>query len=79
MHSMKLEDTLVVGGVDAHADSHDAAVLDRRGGLLGTESFPHDDAWLLAVAGLVVRFRRGRGRRGRADRLLRGRVGALPA
>ena len=40
MHSMKQEDTLVVGGVDAHADSHHAAVLDRRGALLGTESFP---------------------------------------
>jgi hypothetical protein len=31
MHSMKQEDTLVVGGVDEHADSHHAAVLDRRG------------------------------------------------
>jgi transposase len=40
MHSMKQEDTLVVGGVDAHADSHHAAVLDHRGALLGTESFP---------------------------------------
>ena len=39
MHSMKQEDTLVVGGVDAHADSHHAAVLDHRGALLGTESF----------------------------------------
>jgi transposase len=34
------QDTLVVGGVDAHADSHHAAVLDRRGALLGAESFP---------------------------------------
>jgi transposase len=40
MHSMKQEDTLVVGGVDAHADSHQAAALDHCGALLGTESFP---------------------------------------
>lgn len=29
----------VVGGVDAHADTHYAAVLDERGALLGTRSF----------------------------------------
>jgi len=29
----------VIGGVDAHADSHHAAVLDDRGALLGSESF----------------------------------------
>jgi transposase len=40
MHSMKQEDTLVVGRVEAHADAHHAAVLDRRGALLGTECFP---------------------------------------
>jgi len=32
--------TLVVGGVDAHADAHHAAVLDERGALLATKSFP---------------------------------------
>jgi transposase len=37
---MKQEDTLVVGGVDAHADSHHAAALDQRGALLATASFP---------------------------------------
>jgi transposase len=36
---MKHRETLVVGGVDAHADSHHAAALDERGALLGTECF----------------------------------------
>ncbi len=40
MHSMKQEDALVVGGVDAHADAHYAAALDERGALLSTKSFP---------------------------------------
>jgi transposase len=35
-----MENTLVVGGVDAHADSHHAAALDQRGALLATKSFP---------------------------------------
>ena len=37
---MKHQETLVVGGVDAHADSHHAAALDERGALLGSGSFP---------------------------------------
>jgi transposase len=37
---MKQEDTLVVGGVDAHADTRHAAALDQRGALLATASFP---------------------------------------
>jgi transposase len=36
---MKHQETLVVGGVDAHADSHHAAALDGRGALLGSEGF----------------------------------------
>ena len=36
---MKHQETLVVGGVDAHADSHHAAALDERGALLGSEGF----------------------------------------
>jgi len=40
MHSMTQEDRLVVGGVDAHADTHHAAALDQRGALLSTNSFP---------------------------------------
>src|SRR5450755_1977443 len=40
MHSMTQQETLVVGGVDAHADTHHAAALDQRGALLSTKSFP---------------------------------------
>jgi transposase len=40
MHSMTQDQTpVVVGGVDAHADTHHAAVLDARGVLLATEQF----------------------------------------
>jgi transposase len=39
MHSMNQHDTLVVGGVDAHADFHHAAALDQRGALLATKQF----------------------------------------
>jgi hypothetical protein len=37
---MKQQDTLVVGGVDAHADTHHAAALDERGALLAAQRFP---------------------------------------
>ncbi len=37
---MKHHETLVIGGVDAHAESHQVAALDERGALLGSESFP---------------------------------------
>ena len=40
MHSMTQENTVVVGGVDAHADAHHVAALDERGALLSTKSFP---------------------------------------
>ena len=36
---MEHQETLVVGGVDAHADSHHAAALDERGALLGSAGF----------------------------------------
>ena len=39
MHSMTENDRRVIGGVDAHADTHHAAALDSRGGLLGSKSF----------------------------------------
>ncbi len=40
MHRMNEQDVRrVVGGVDSHADTHHAAALDDRGGLLGTKSF----------------------------------------
>lgn len=38
MHSMT-QGVWVVGGVDAHADSHHAAVLDERGRLVGSQRF----------------------------------------
>ena len=37
---MKHHEMLVIGGVDAHADSHHVAALDERGALFGSESFP---------------------------------------
>jgi Transposase len=40
MHSTTRGDTLVVGRVDAHADTHDAAALDERGAPSATKSFP---------------------------------------
>ena len=40
MHSMKHQDTLVIGGVDSHADTHHAAAMDKRGALLATKGFP---------------------------------------
>jgi hypothetical protein len=39
MYSMKHEDTLVIGGVDSHADTPHAAALDQRGALLATKAF----------------------------------------
>jgi transposase len=35
---------MIVGGVDTHADTHVAAVIDANGGILGIESFPADQA-----------------------------------
>jgi hypothetical protein len=40
MHSITQRDALVVGGVDAHTDTHHVAALDERGALLSTKSFP---------------------------------------
>jgi transposase len=61
MQSMKQEDTLVVGGVDAHADTHHAAALDERGALLATKSFPTTTpgyaellGWLRAFGAVAV-------------------------
>jgi transposase len=58
---MKHEGTLVVGGVDAHADTHHAAALDQRGALLASESFPTTTpgyrallSWLRAFGDLDV-------------------------
>lgn len=40
MQIMNEDTRRVIGGVDAHADTHHAAALDDRGVLLGTKSFP---------------------------------------
>jgi transposase len=39
MDSMQDTEMVVIGGVDAHTDTHEAAALDQRGALLGTASF----------------------------------------
>lgn len=39
MDSMQDTETVVIGGVDAHSDTHEVAALDDRGALLGTETF----------------------------------------
>jgi transposase len=51
----------IIGGVDAHTDKHVAAALDRRGRLLGTQSFPTTPAgnralrtWLQAFGPIAV-------------------------
>jgi transposase len=40
MQSMTQDQPLVIGGVDAHADTHHFAALDQRGALLATKEFP---------------------------------------
>jgi transposase len=45
-----------VVGVDAHTDTHDAAVLDDCGRLLGTRAFPADAAGYRALLGWAQRF-----------------------
>src|SRR5436190_11489730 len=76
MYSME-EDALVVGGVDAHADTHHAAALDERGALLATNSFPTTTPGYRELAGLAERLRRDRRDRSRVDRLVCSFVGAL--
>ncbi len=44
----------VVGGVDTHADTHVAAVVDTNGGLLGIESFPADESGFEALLGWLT-------------------------
>jgi len=44
----------IVGGVDTHADSHVAAVVDANGGMLGIESFPADESGFEALLGWLM-------------------------
>jgi len=46
----------VVVGVDAHADTHDACVLDDCGRLLGTRTFPADGLGYRALSAWISRF-----------------------
>jgi transposase len=46
----------IVVGVDAHTDTHDAAVLDECGRLLGTRTFPADAAGYRELLTWVQRF-----------------------
>jgi transposase len=45
---------MITGGVDTHADQHVAAAIDHNGGVLGTESFPADEAGYEALLGWLV-------------------------
>jgi Transposase len=51
-----VEDTPAVTGVDAHADMHVAAALDRLGGLLGVEEFPATTAGYARLLGWLGGF-----------------------
>ena len=42
---------MIVGGVDTHADTYVAAVVDANGGVLGIESFPADESGFEALLG----------------------------
>ncbi|WP_081686210.1 IS110 family transposase [Candidatus Solirubrobacter pratensis] len=46
----------IIGGVDAHTDTHVAAALDRRGGLLGTKTFPTTPAGYRALRAWLEQF-----------------------
>jgi hypothetical protein len=46
----------IVAGVDAHTDTHDAAVLDDCGRLLGTRTFTADPAGYRQLPGWVLGF-----------------------
>lgn len=45
---------MITGGVDTHADQHVAAAIDANGGVLGTESFPADEAGYEALLAWLV-------------------------
>ncbi|MCA1700217.1 MAG: IS110 family transposase [Actinobacteria bacterium] len=53
---MTNSDRRITGGVDAHADTHDAAALDERGRLLGARTFPTDPAGQRALLKWLEQF-----------------------
>src|SRR4051794_25654239 len=54
--SMTPDGRRVIGGVDAHTDTHDAAVLDDRGELLATKSFAVSAAGYRELLAWLRRF-----------------------
>ena len=56
MQSMNEDGRRVIGGIDAHADTHHAAVLDERGGLLGIDSFTASVAGYRELLGWLRSF-----------------------
>jgi len=56
MNSMTQPSRAIVAGVDAHTDTHDAAVLDDCGRLLGTRTFPAVAAGYRELTAWVGRF-----------------------
>jgi transposase len=56
MGSMNDERARVIGGVDSHADTHAAAVLDERGVLLGASSFAATTVGYRALLGWLRSF-----------------------
>lgn len=56
--SMQNQEIIVIGGVDAHADTHEAAALNERGALLATEQFPTTTAGYSALLAWLEGFGR---------------------
>jgi hypothetical protein len=77
MHSMTQDQPLVIGGVDAHADTHHFAALDYHGALLATKAFPASTPGY-AEARLAPRLRLDPRSRDRVDWLLCFRARSLP-
>ena len=56
MQSMTEDGRRVIGGIDAHADTHHAAALDERGRLLGIRSFPASGVGYRQLLGWLCSF-----------------------
>ncbi len=68
----------VTGGVDTHADTHTAAVVDSAGRVLGTAEFPTTAAGYRRLLGWLRSFENVGAGRNRGHRGLRGGLGPLP-
>lgn len=56
MDSMTDQTRVVIGGVDAHVDSHHAAALDLQGRLLGSAQFPTTSAGYRSLHDWLAEF-----------------------